>query len=250
MRRLAAGFAFALAMMMPSPARADAPVARMAGKTNFPSGSVVFLDASASVSEPGLALRWVITPPTPTVLLSATTDTRPGVYVMLPSALDGKYRAKLIVRGKPDPAKADLDADADVFDFTVGAETPAPHVDPPHVDPPPIDIPPAPLPIPAPVAAGHLFATYIADASAVTSVEASMKRNPIIEVGIKPLDASFRWYESDESEIVTANLLSYATQTGLPCLIIQTPDGKIVAKEKNPTPDRVIQIVKGLRGSK
>lgn len=127
-----------LALALASPAWADPPKAVITGKATYPAGSLVLLDASKSVSEPGLAVKWVITPPTPTVSLRPDGDTRPGVYLLLPAAEPGTYRVKLVVRGKPDAAKPDLDADADVLDLTVGPVDPVKPVDPNKpVDPPP-----------------------------------------------------------------------------------------------------------------
>ena len=125
--------------------------------------------------------------------------------------------------------------------------------DPSPPPPPPAPPGPAPAPTPppvppAPTVVGHLFASYIADASALNSTQAAMKQEASVEAGIVGMDASYRWYQSDQPELAKANIIAYANEVGLPCLLIQQADGKVVAKLKSPTPAEVVAKVKALRG--
>jgi hypothetical protein len=167
MRRVLAWSFLALAALAPASAFADAPRAVISAQAKYPAGTLVFLDASASVSEPGLPVKWVFTPDLKYMAGKPTGDTRDGVWAMFPSAnvAPGKYRAKLIVQGKPDKDKPDLTADADLVDFEIMS------ADAPKPAPPPADDPSKPTPTPAPAAGtaeavGYAYAKALAAASA------------------------------------------------------------------------------------
>jgi len=238
----------ALLAALASTAGADAPRAVITGKASYPAGSLILLDASKSVSEPGTAVRWVVTPPTPTVTLRPDADTRPGVYLLLPAAEPGQYRAKLVVKGKPDPAKPDLDADADVLDFTVGQPAPAP-VDPNK----PVD----PVKPVGPVTSFHVILVY-ESADSPTTAQRGVLYGPEVEAWLTAncTGGAAGWRRRDKDaagdQDPTMNALWTAVKAQLtttPCIAVEV-NGKADIIPLAATPAAMIDVLKTYRGTK
>lgn len=233
-------------------ALADTPRASVRGPERVAVGGLILLDARASVSDK--PIRWKVSGPDAPIVVMTPEGAPPGsVAIVFVAPQVGRLQFTAIARGIPAGEK-EVDADAAVWIVEVG---PAPNPVPPPVPPIPIPVPPVPpippvppnpipptpipvppnpaptpppgpTPIPLPVIRGHIYATYIADARNMTVAQAAMKRNPTIEAAFPGLDASFRWYQSDEAELARLGLLPYAAQTTLPCVIIQDAAGKVV----------------------
>jgi hypothetical protein len=128
----------------------------------------------------------------------------------------------------------------------------APAPVPPDPTPPPGPVPPPvpPGPEPTPVAAGHLVASYILP-TAPTAAQAALRTDPSLRAALKALDTSWFTYQQDEEDVDSLGLAPLARTLGVPCVIVQSADGKVVAELKAPlSADSVAATIRQLRGGK
>jgi hypothetical protein len=243
MRRLL----FALLLIAPSLAYGDTPRASIAGVSTVAPGGLLVLSGIDAVSDE--PILWECkSGPAKVTSLTLDQGARRGVVLFVPQmpTVPGTYRFKQVVLGTP-PGASKVTADADVFDVTVTGVAPSPVPPSPTPSPTPE---PSPPPAPAPVVVGHLYATYLADATKVLPVHASMKRPGGIVDAFKSLDASWKWYQSDEAEPNDLHLIPAAAKIGYPCVLIQSQTGEVLKALSSPTVDSVVAAVKELRGQR
>ena len=118
-----------------------APAAIIVGRTDVPAGSMIFLDASNSISARPLRWKLLGTPPPDLAWFNFDRGSRPNVALFAPAPGPGLYRFALVAAG-PAPKAGDEDPaiDVDVFEVRVGAA--------------PVPVPPIPIPIPIPIPPG------------------------------------------------------------------------------------------------
>lgn len=161
-----------LASLLATSVLAETPRAVVTGPKTVPVGSIVFLDASLSVSD--RPLKWRILG-NPTPLISLDKDGQKGVYAILPTLETGTHRVAVIAIGTPKDAK-EPDADIGIIEFTVGSPAPSPTPTPTPV-PPPNPFEPTPTPNPVPTdkfgKLGNEYAKVIVDTYADTFEESA-----------------------------------------------------------------------------
>lgn len=137
-------------LLAQAPGPAPAPTAVIVGRTDVPAGSMIFLDASGSISARPLRWKLLGTPPPDLAWFNFDRGSRPNVALFAPAPGPGLYRFALIAAG-PAPKAGDEDPaiDVDVFEVRVGsAPIPVPPIPIPY---PPGPTPPPPIPTPTPI---------------------------------------------------------------------------------------------------
>ena len=218
------------ALVLAAPVWAVEPKAVVSQPTQVEPGDITVLDGSASTGD---AFAWIALSGKPAI------PSESGKSAYFASGKPGDYRFLLVVAGTSD-GKAKIDT-ATVTIRVVGAP-PAPS---PNPTPDPT---PGPTPAPTPKVVGHIYATYIADAANILPSHAALKAAPKIRDGFKSLDATWRWYQSDESEPKTYRLLEHVER--FPSVVIQGNDGKVLAVLAGPSEDDILAKVRELRGAK
>lgn len=157
-----------LASLLATSVLAETPRAVVTGPKTVPVGSIVFLDASLSVSD--RPLKWRILG-NPTPLIALDKDGQKGVYAILPTLEAGTHRVAVIAIGTPKDAK-EPDADIGIIEFTVGSPKPVDPVKPVDPDIKPVD-PVKPIPTDKFGRLGNEYAKVIVDTYADTFDESA-----------------------------------------------------------------------------
>ena len=220
-------------ILLAAPAWAVEPKAVVKPVAQVEPGDITILDGTDSTGD---AFRWIPLSGKPGI------PSESGRSLYFASGKPGEYRFELVVGGSTSDGKVKLDSTTVVVKV-VGAP-PAPPAPTPIPAPTP-DPTPTPKPVPA---VGHIYATYLADAGSLLPSHAAMKVAPKVKEAFKGLDAKWRWYQSDESELKEYRLLEYVER--FPSVVIQSADGKVLAVLAGPSEDDVIAKVKELRGAK
>ena len=245
---------FLFLALIASTAWAAKPIAKIDGP-KIVSGSSFLLSGAGSTADDRFPLEWVLFQGPTAVLEPYDKGGRIGVVCYVRDAQEGEYLFLLKAKGVTVQTTAGVtesiaDVDAAFHAVRVGPPPPPPLPPPgPKPDPQP-DPKPDPIPDPIPVVTGRIFATYIADAANMTEFQAELKGSALIRSELNKLNANYRWYQSDESELVMLRLLPKATAEGLPCMIFQSADGKLASVLKAPTEEQIITETKRLRGAK
>jgi hypothetical protein len=231
-------------LVMTSAAAADSPKAVIVGPETVPAGSVLYLDASASVSEKPIV--WQVKRGGALALIPLDSGGRSGIYAIAPNPPPGRYLITAKARGttvRPDDvSEAEADADIDVIEVEVLAPAPAPRPNPgPDPQPPP------PTPGPPPVA-GKLWVIYVVDAANPTPADAAVRTDPTLRSTLPGMDASWRTYQSGEEDLARLNYQQHVAKLGLPCAFVVDAKGNYVSGAKAPKASEVLALVKQARG--
>ena len=211
------------------------PVAKVKPVAQVEPGDITVLDGSDSTGD---AFRWIPLSGKPGI------PSESGRSLYFASGKPGEYRFELVVGGATSDGKVKLDSTT--VTIKVVGPPPAPPIPTPTPQPAPSPTPgPTPKPVPT---TGHLYVTYLADAANVLPSHAAMKAAPKIRKGFTDLDASWRWYQNDESEPKSYRLLEHVER--FPSVVIQGADGKVLAVLAGPSEDDVLAKVKEIRGTK
>lgn len=241
-------WAILLLLLCPSFAHADAPKAVVvAPKSALLPGQSFLLSAADSTADVVYPVEWLSLDTRKPEWITFDKSGKRDAILFVQSAEPGEYLIACKVRGRikgVDGQPDTIDTDLAVVRIVVREPPPPPPVPPTPPGPNPPD-PPTP-PTPLPVVTGKIFATYLADAANVLPSHAAMKQASTIRKAFETLDASWRWYQSDESEPKTLKLLDHVDS--FPCVVIQGKDGKILDVLKAPSEADVIAKVKALRG--
>lgn len=244
MRRTALSCLSVALWLAVAPAWAGEPRAVLVAPERLPAGSMVFLDLSGSSFDadaegPLLELETIASPgtaPRPAVVLYDHAG-RP-VYGLLPPGEPGLYRFGLHAGGTVEGRSRVVWRHA-YADVAVG-ESPAPT---PTPDPTP---PPVPGPTPPDRVTGKLWLSYVVPPAA-TPPEAALRTDAALRKALDGLDAEWRTYRSDEADIARLGLSRYV-EAGLPRVIVQDEEGKVIRSIEKPDAEAVLVVVKGLRG--
>lgn len=128
-----------------------------------------------------------------------------------------------------------------VFEVVGASPSPTPPNPGPAPDPGPKPPPPAPEP-PTPIA-GTLYVSYIVDASSVTPAQAGLRTSPVVRSTLSGLGARWLTYQSDEEDVDRLKLTPVAAIVGLPCAIVQGPDGRVLAAKKVSSGAEIVDMV-------
>ena len=217
-----------------SSARGDTPKAVIRGPAKAAPGSTVVLDARSSVAD--RPLRWKIDGPEG-ALISLDQEGRQGVIALIPSASTGVYKITLIARGVPE-GQTEVDADAAIHILTV--EPPAPAI---PAGPPPEPEKPKPTPV-----TGTMHVSLVVDLDEITPTLARLREAPQAREAFSSLDTVYRTYSHDSPDAKRLNLMAIAGVVGLPAVVIQNQNGKVIWSGRAP-PDEasLISLVTQLR---
>lgn len=199
-----------------------------ASKATYPSGSVVYVDATGSTTSWPLQFQVVGRPSEP----KATLDGGNGV--IYPALPDGVYfvavSASVPVEGKP-PA-----IDTAVVAVTIGP--------PPAPAPDPTPGPPIPPPVP-PAFTGKIHATLVFD---VDEPSTAQLRASTVKADLKTLNAD--WYVAPTAGAVAGMFARFTSADGLPTIYFTDDAGKMLGVPlKAPTSkDQVTARIKAIRG--
>jgi hypothetical protein len=152
----------------------------------------------------------------------------------------GRYTVRALTDegGKKDQGRA-----------TVVILPPGPVPPPPNPTPGPTPGPTPPVPPgPTPIVSGPLWVNYIVEDATLTPQIAGVGESTNFRRGLVGLDATWRAYLDNEEDPARLGLLAPARAAGLPCVLIQAQDGRLVGTITNPTEDAILAAVKRLRG--
>lgn len=188
------------------------PKAVVTGPKSVPAGQVVFLDASASVSDKPIKWR-VLNAPT-AIVVPLDKGGRQGIYAILPNLPAGTHRVLVIAVAKPDKA-TEPDADADVIEVTVGG--------PPAPPPPP---PPDPKPDGDKVT-GKVYVTLYWDAVTDETRTTLLRSDPATRAAVEAQGGEWNTVEAS-TDAGRKFVAGWKPFWQAPFIVIQRPDGKVV----------------------
>ncbi len=221
---------FAALILLSASALAVEPKAVVKPVAQVEPGDITILDGTDSTGD---AFRWIPLSGKPGI------PSESGRSLYFASGKPGEYRFELVVGGSTGDGKVKLDSTTVVVKVVGAPPAPAP-------TPGPAPSPgPAPKPIPT---TGHLYVTYLADGSKLLPSHAAMKVAPKIRAAFTNMDASWSWHQNDEAEPKEKRLLEHVDK--FPSVLIQGPDGKVLAVLAAPSEDDVIAKVREIREAK
>jgi hypothetical protein len=237
---------------VPAPAEAKAVITLWDGRpvpASWPAGFSIGLSSQQSaMGTLGRSVRWKVDPPwidgysirtDAGKAISVGTGTKPKtIHVTLQVAKADTF----------DEATVTIAVTANPDEPVDPTPTPSPTPQPTPIPTPVPPAPPAPTPSPTPVVVGTIFASYVTDGATLTPAQAALKTSPTLRAGLKALDVDFRTFQDGVMELIDRKLEPVIQSVGLPCVILQGPDGVVHVKIKGPDEATILATVKQLRG--
>lgn len=219
-------------------AQAAEPVAKVVVPERPIAGDLIILDASQSQGD---QFDWVLEGSDKPIL-----PVEKATKCVFTTRYGGTFRFLFLAVGVAEDGTAKLVKER----ITLEIEGPSPPGPGPGPGPSPGPDPrpdPSPDPRPTPVVTGRLYVSFILPGEP-TPAQNQIRTSATLRSRLVTLDAAFRAYQENESDLERLHLADRVREIGVPCAFVQTKDGAIVAVIQQPTVDSILKSVSDLRG--